>query len=161
MPVAPASGAEATFSAIERIASVTALESQTVLTLGAGQSGEFAGRRVTLTGAEVLEGPNYRAERITVRTTGPGVQREISSERRFYPVTGTWTTEAGIDLTPMGAYYVSVGERRGDAIVVRIWSHPMVGWIWWGALVMAFGGALSLFDRRLRLAAPSAKEPKA
>ena len=143
------------------IASVTALESQTVLTLGAGQSGEFAGRRVTLTDAEVLEGPNYRAERITVRTTGPGVQREISSERRFYPVTGTWTTEAGIDLTPMGAYYVSVGERRGDAIVVRIWSHPMVGWIWWGALVMAFGGALSLFDRRLRLAAPSAKEPKA
>ena len=143
------------------IASVTALESQTVLTLGAGQSGEFAGRRVTLTDAEVLEGPNYRAERITVRTTGPGVQREISSERRFYPVTGTWTTEAGIDLTPMGAYYVSVGERRGDAIVVRIWSHPMVGWIWWGALVMAFGGALSLFDRRLRLAAPFAKEPKA
>ena len=143
------------------IASVTALESQTVLTLGAGQSGEFAGRRVTLTDAEVLEGPNYRAERITVRTTGPGVQREISSERRFYPVTGTWTTEAGIDLTPMGAYYVSVGERRGDAIVVRIWSHPMVGWIWWGALVMAFGGALSLFDRRLRLAAPSSKEPKA
>lgn len=143
------------------IASVTALESQTVLTLGAGQSGDFAGRRVTLTGAEVLEGPNYRAERITVRTTGPGVQREISSERRFYPVTGTWTTEAGIDLTPMGAYYVSVGERRGDAIVVRIWNHPMVGWIWWGALVMAFGGALSLFDRRLRLAAPSAKELKA
>ena len=143
------------------MASVTALDSQTVLTLGAGQSGDFAGRRVTLTGAEVLDGPNYRAERITVQTTGPGIQREISSERRFYPVTGTWTTEAGIDLTPMGAYYVSVGERRGDAIVVRIWSHPLVGWIWWGALLMAFGGALSLFDRRLRLAAPSAKEPRA
>ncbi len=143
------------------IASVTALESQTVLTLGPGQSGDFAGRRVTLTGAEVLDGPNYRAERITVRTTGPGLNREISSERRFYPVTGTWTTEAGIDLTPTGAYYVSVGERRGDAIVVRIWNHPMVGWIWWGALVMAFGGGLSLFDRRLRLAAPSAKEAKA
>jgi cytochrome c-type biogenesis protein CcmF len=140
------------------IAGVTALESQAVLTLGPGQSGDFAGRRVTLTGAEVVQGPNYRAERITVQTTGPGVNREISSERRFYPVTGTWTTEAGIDLTPAGAYYVSVGERRGDAIVVRLWSHPMVGWIWWGATLMAFGGALSLFDRRLRLAAPSAKE---
>ena len=142
------------------IAGVTALESQAVLTLGPGQSGDFAGRRVTLTGAEVLDGPNYRAERITVQTTGPGVNREISSERRFYPVTGTWTTEAGIDLTPAGAYYVSVGERRGDAIVVRVWNHPMVGWIWWGALVMSFGGALSLFDRRLRLAAPSAKEAR-
>ena len=142
------------------IAGVTALESQAVLTLGPGQSGDFAGRRVTLTGAEVLDGPNYRAERITVQTTGPGVNREISSERRFYPVTGTWTTEAGIDLTPAGAYYVSVGERRGDAIVVRVWSHPMVGWIWWGAVLMSFGGALSLFDRRLRLAAPSAKDAR-
>ena len=28
---------------------------------------------------------------------------------------------------------------RGDGVVVRIWNHPMVGWIWWGALIMAFG----------------------
>jgi cytochrome c-type biogenesis protein CcmF len=30
----------------------------------------------------------------------------------------------------------------------------MVTWIWLGALVMAFGGGLSLSDRRLRIGAP-------
>ncbi len=140
------------------IASVTALETQTVATLAPGQSFDFAGRRVTLTEAEMVDGPNYRAERVTLRTTGPGVNRQITSERRFYPVTGTWTTEAGIDLTPMGAYYLSLGERRGDGVVIRAWNHPMVGWIWWGGVIMAFGGALSLADRRLRLAAPSERK---
>ena len=28
-------------------------------------------------------------------------------------------------------------------------------WIWFGALVMAFGGGLSLADRRLRVGAPT------
>jgi len=142
------------------IASITALETETVATLTPGQSVDFAGRRMTLTRAELVEGPNYQAERVTLHTTAPGLNREIVSERRFYPVTGTWTTEAGIDLTPLGAYYVSLGERRGDGVVIRAWNHPMVGWIWWGGLVMAFGGALSLADRRLRLAAPAGKEGK-
>lgn len=137
---------------------MTALETQTVATLAPGQSFDFAGRRVTLTEAEMVDGPNYQAERVTLRTTGPGVNRQITSERRFYPVTGTWTTEAGIDLTPMGAYYLSLGERRGDGVVIRAWNHPMVGWIWWGGVIMAFGGALSLADRRLRLAAPSERK---
>jgi len=139
------------------IASVTALETETVAVLSPGQAVDFAGRRITLTRAEIVDGPNYRAERVTLHTTGPAVNREITSERRFYPVTGTWTTEAGIDLTPLGAYYVSLGERRGDGVVIRAWNHPMVGWIWWGGLVMAFGGGLSLADRRLRLAAPAGK----
>ena len=143
------------------IACVTALESSAVLTLQPGQGADFAGRRIVLTGADVVQGPNYRAERITVSMTGPGVNRDISSERRFYPVAGTQTTEAGIDLGLTGAYYVSVGERRGDAIVVRVWSHPFVGWIWWGAMIMAAGGAVSLLDRRLRIAVPAGKEARA
>jgi cytochrome c-type biogenesis protein CcmF len=36
--------------------------------------------------------------------------------------------------------------------VVRLWNHPLVGWIWGGALIMALGGALSLADRGLRRA---------
>ena len=37
---------------------------------------------------------------------------------------------------------------------MRIWYKPLVTLIWLGALVMAFGGALSLTDRRLRVGAP-------
>ena len=33
--------------------------------------------------------------------------------------------------------------------------NPLAPWIWFGALVMAAGGALSLADRRLRIGAPA------
>jgi cytochrome c-type biogenesis protein CcmF len=37
---------------------------------------------------------------------------------------------------------------------VRIWYKPFVTCIWFGALIMAFAGFLSLSDRRLRVGAP-------
>jgi cytochrome c-type biogenesis protein CcmF len=37
---------------------------------------------------------------------------------------------------------------------VRIYHKPMVLLIWFGPVLMAFGGALSLSDRRLRVGAP-------
>ena len=33
-----------------------------------------------------------------------------------------------------------------------MWNHPFVDWIWAGGLLMAFGGAVSLADRGLRVA---------
>ena len=39
--------------------------------------------------------------------------------------------------------------------VLRAYYNPLVPWIWFGALVMAAGGALSLADRRLRIGAPA------
>jgi cytochrome c-type biogenesis protein CcmF len=37
---------------------------------------------------------------------------------------------------------------------VRIYHKPMVLFIWFGPVLMAFGGMLSLSDRRLRVGAP-------
>ena len=34
---------------------------------------------------------------------------------------------------------------------MRLWDHPLIVWIWIGGFVMAFGGLVSLCDRRLRL----------
>ena len=46
------------------------------------------------------------------------------------------------------------------AIAVRIFHKPLVLLIWWGPVLIAFGGLLSLSDRRLRVGAPKpAKKP--
>ncbi len=37
---------------------------------------------------------------------------------------------------------------------MRIYHKPLVLLIWWGPVLMAFGGLLSLSDRRLRVGAP-------
>jgi cytochrome c-type biogenesis protein CcmF len=50
---------------------------------------------------------------------------------------------------------VSLGDTNADgSIAVRVYHKPLVLLIWLGALVMVFGGALSLADRRLRVGAP-------
>ncbi|MBT3929267.1 MAG: hypothetical protein HOF34_00985, partial [Rhodospirillaceae bacterium] len=52
-----------------------------------------------------------------------------------------------------------IGERgrtpeTANAWTVRFFVNPLVPWIWLGALVMVFGGLLSLSDRRHRVGAP-------
>ena len=51
--------------------------------------------------------------------------------------------------------YLSLGDVNDDgSVAVRLYYKPMVLLIWIGAVVMMFGGALSLSDRRLRIGAP-------
>ena len=96
------------------------------------------------------------------RVEGGGQPFLMLSEKRFYPSSQTQTTEAGIRGEAMGNLYISVGESATlGAATVRLWWHPLVGWIWGGAMIMALGGVLSLSDRRTRLAMPARKAARA
>ena len=51
--------------------------------------------------------------------------------------------------------YVTLGEPNGKGSwAVRFYYHPFMPLVWIGALMMAFGGFVSLCDRRLRVGAP-------
>ena len=140
------------------ITAITAWTASEVVTMVPGQTIEFARRRITLDALGPATGPNYQAEQGRFRIEGQGRPFLVVSEKRFYPSSQTQTTEAGIHGEAMGNLYISVGESAtlGGA-TVRLWWHPLVGWIWGGAMIMALGGGLSLFDRRLRLAMPARK----
>ena len=52
----------------------------------------------------------------------------------------------------LGQVYAAIGELHPDGTIdARLYWKPFVMLIWIGALVMAFGGACSLADRRLRI----------
>ncbi|MCB2113241.1 MAG: heme lyase CcmF/NrfE family subunit [Parvularculaceae bacterium] len=104
-------------------------------------------------------GPNFAAEHAVFRIEKNGAAiRELIAERRFYPVRGMQTTEAGIWTTLAGDVYLTLGERTaGAGWAVRAYYHPLVALLWFGAGVMAFGGILAGFDRlptRRRVGAP-------
>ena len=64
------------------------------------------------------------------------------------------TTEAAIDFRFLRDVYVVIGdEQAGGGWVMRTYIKPFANWIWGGCLMMAFGGLLSLTDRRFRVAA--------
>ena len=89
----------------------------------------------------------------------------LNPEKRVYPVAGMPTTEAAIDFGFTRDLYLVLGDKqKNGGWAVRSYVKPFANWIWAGALMMAFGGAISLSDRRLRLAAgarrPSVLSPQ-
>ena len=64
-------------------------------------------------------------------------------------------TEAAIDSGFTRDLYVALGEpvedSKNGAWSVRIYVKPFIDWIWFGCLIMSFGGLLAMVDKRYRL----------
>jgi cytochrome c-type biogenesis protein CcmF len=136
------------------IVAMSTWASEDIRMLTPGQSLSLSGYEISFDAVEQVRGPNYDAERGVFGVTRNGRRfATLNSERRFYPVRGQQTTEAGIRTNPFMNIYVVLGEKRDGAWVVRTYVHPLASMIWLGALGMALGGAFSLSDRRFRLGA--------
>ena len=117
---------------------------------------------VVLRSVDEVRGPNYFSTmaQIDVAQNGAPPVR-LTPERRIYPVAGMPTTEAAIRNGVFRDVYVVIGEAQSDGRwVVRTFIKPFANWIWAGAIIMSIGGALSLTDRRFRVAVPAAKSAK-
>jgi cytochrome c-type biogenesis protein CcmF len=79
----------------------------------------------------------------------------MTPSKRSFTTRGASTTEAALLSRGASQIYVSLGDTTADGgITVRIYHKPLVLLIWFGPVLMAFGGMLSLSDRRLRVGAP-------
>ncbi len=143
------------------ITGVSLWQTEKVANLPVGQSIEIGGYSLLLEKVRPVQGPNYAATRGEFRLQSNGRDLAmLTPERRQYLPGGQTTTEAGIRTTAWSDVYVTIGEpaQTGtEAWVVRVYEKPLVVWLWIGATLMAFGGVLSLTDRRLRIGAPKAR----
>ena len=133
----------------------SAWQTEKIQMMRAGDAVDLTGYRVVFEGVGEVPGPNYIAERGTFRVSRG--EREIATllpERRTYPVERQQTTEAAIHTTWLADIYIVIGEGDGTgAHAARLYYNPLVPWIWLGAVIAAFGGALAAADRRARTAA--------
>jgi cytochrome c-type biogenesis protein CcmF len=124
-----------------------------------GDSVALAGYQVRLDGVGPVKGPNYDAQRATLTVTRNGkLVAVLTPERRTFHPQEQAVTDIGIRTDFMADIYAVIGEpdpARPGAYVTRLYHHPLVPWIWVGAVIMVFGGVLSLSDRRLRIGAPA------
>jgi cytochrome c-type biogenesis protein CcmF len=69
-------------------------------------------------------------------------------------------TEAAIDSGFLRDVYISLGDPveggKPGAWGIRVYIKPCINWIWLGALMMAIGAMITLFDRRYRRGAAHA-----
>ncbi len=119
-----------------------------------GDSATVGAYTFRMDGVRDVEGPNYVAARGTFTVLKDGARvTTLFPEKRLYRVQEMPMTEAAIDSGIARDLYVSLGESLGGrAWAVRIYHKPFVSWIWWGCLIMAFGGLLAASDRRYRAA---------
>ncbi|MGZ9810030.1 heme lyase CcmF/NrfE family subunit [Pseudoroseicyclus sp. H15] len=125
-----------------------------------GETMEIGAYEVTLASVEETRGPNYFTTMADMEVRrGDRLVTHLHPEKRFYPVAGMPTTEAGIDNGLFRDVYLVLGDpQTGGGYAVRAYVKPFAGWIWAGAALMALGGLLSLTDRRLRVAAGARRQ---
>ncbi|ELR65079.1 Cytochrome c heme lyase subunit CcmF [Photobacterium marinum] len=120
--------------------------------LAPGETVQVEGYDFNFVGLRDADGPNYDGYIADFHITSNGkFVTMLHAEKRFYSVAGSMMTEAAIDSGVTRDLYVAMGEKLGDgAWAVRIYYKPFVNWIWFGAVLMALGGAFAISDKRYR-----------
>jgi cytochrome c-type biogenesis protein CcmF len=138
------------------------LAAQTIVAVKPGQSTELAGYTWTLRDIHDANGSNYTARVADIDVSRDGRPYiEMHPSRRSFPTQGSNTTDVAIHTTGLADLYAVLGEERGTAAILRLHYNPLAPEIWFGALIMVAGGALSLSDRRLRIGAPARRAARA
>ncbi|MGD2121940.1 MAG: heme lyase CcmF/NrfE family subunit [Gemmatimonadota bacterium] len=97
----------------------------------------------------------------------------LSSELRHYPSRQMTTKEVGIRSTFLEDLYIILADAEdlegivnndpgAQRIVAEIQVNPLVGWIWYGGIVLTIGSLIALWpaaEVRKRSAAPVSEEP--
>ncbi|MDE2366192.1 MAG: heme lyase CcmF/NrfE family subunit [Betaproteobacteria bacterium] len=126
-----------------------------------GDTVAVGGYTFRFNGATKAPGPNYMADigNVDVLRNGEKVS-VLEPEKRTYNASGMAMTEAAIDTGLLRDLYVALGEPlENGAWIVRVYHKPFVDWIWFGCMLMAFGGFLAATDRRYRLSPRKQREP--
>jgi cytochrome c-type biogenesis protein CcmF len=138
------------------VAAVTAWATEDIRVVRPGEPFAVGRYQIRLDAVDRARGPNYDADTATVAVLRDGRELFVlHPEKRLYDVQGMATTEAAIDRGVTRDLYLALGDRQADGWALRTYVKPFANWIWFGALVMAIGGATSLTDRRYRVGAPA------
>jgi cytochrome c-type biogenesis protein CcmF len=134
----------------------TAFETEKIASMKPGETVTLGGYTLTLKGLASQPGPNFNAmvARFTLSdSTGPVA--ELAPAKRVYIGRQMPTSEVARYRHGLSEVYIAMGETsEGDRVDLRAYDKPFVLLIWLGPLLMAFGGLISLSDRRLRVGAP-------
>jgi cytochrome c-type biogenesis protein CcmF len=136
------------------------LAAQKVIVLQPGGSTELGGYTWTLDDIHNAPGPNFsqRVADVTVSENGRTLM-QLHPSRRFFAAQKTVTDDAAIRTNGFQDIYATFAdEPASGGAELRLNRHPLAPEIWLGGLIMAFGGGLSLSDRRLRVGAPSRRK---
>jgi len=134
------------------IAVVSHYSVQKDLRMGVGDQATLGQYEFTFMGVKNVVGPNFTAVEGQVKLVKDSdFVAYLLPQKRTYTSRGQVMTEASIDPALSRDIYVAMGEPLSDgAWAMRLHIKPLIRWIWLGALMMALGGMLAVWDKRYR-----------
>jgi cytochrome c-type biogenesis protein CcmF len=142
------------------IVGATVFSSEEAALVRKGETLEIAGFELVHAGNRNRQGSNFMEDALVVDVRKGGRKiAELAPAKRMYTAHGSATTEAAIKSYGFSQLYLSVGDTdEAGRTVLRAWWKSQVILVWLGPILMAFGGLLSLSDRRLRIGIPKASK---
>ena len=117
-----------------------------------GEMRTLAGYQVFFQSIKLVEGENYMSHQGVFQIRSGTQQANtitLSPEKRVYFAQWLNVSEVAISPGVWREFYVALGEQLAPNYwSVRIQLQPFVRGVWLGAILMAFGGAMSLLRRK-------------
>ena len=130
------------------MASDSAFTTETLVAVRAGEPARVGPYSVTLKGISPVLGENWSALQGTLVVTRGGSVDVLRPQLRFFANPPTSTNESAILTALDGQLYTVLGQPDGQGRwQLRLWWKPFVTLIWFGGVLIALGGALSLVGR--------------
>ncbi len=133
------------------MASDSAFTKETLVAVRAGEPAQVGPYTVTLDGISPVIGENWSALEARLTATRGDSESILRPQLRFFANPPTSTNESAILTVLDGQLYTVLGQPDGQGRwQLRLWWKPFVTLIWFGGVLIALGGMLSLIGRVLR-----------
>ncbi|MEG8042765.1 heme lyase CcmF/NrfE family subunit [Sphingomonas faeni] len=130
------------------MASDSAFTKETLAAVRAGEPARVGPYTVTLDGISPVIGENWSALEARLTATRGGSESILRPQLRFFANPPTSTNESAILTVLDGQLYTVLGQPDGQGRwQLRLWWKPFVTLIWFGGVLIALGGMLSLLGR--------------
>ncbi len=141
---------------IAGVSGSSAWKVERIQTMTPGQTIEISGYTMRFDGVKDVNGPNYAAAEATIVALKGGKEVAVMHPQlRSYIQPQQQLTFTTVHTTFASDLHAVLGEpQENGAWVTRFYFEPLVPFMWYGILLMAFGGIISLTDRRHRVGAP-------
>jgi cytochrome c-type biogenesis protein CcmF len=128
------------------------------VTLNQGESFEIGGYSLRYNGLEQRDTPHvaYLMANLSVFAGGKQVDT-LKPEKRFYKKPEQPTTEVAIRSTLGSDLYLVLGSYDGDTKMATVLAYlnPLIGFLYWGGIVLALGTAVVIWPAPLAARAPA------
>jgi cytochrome c-type biogenesis protein CcmF len=110
---------------------------------------------------QTVPGPNFTADEASISIWRDGKAiAVVHPERRYFPLQDETTSMTAVRTNLLADLYLALGDPDGHGgWTIRAYWKPLIPWLWIGAIIMAFGGMVSLSDRRWRVGAAARRRP--